>query len=806
MTAQLAPSIVFKDWDANGFPLAFGFVATFLAGTTTPQATYVDSTQTTQNLNPVPLNNRGEANIWLDPTKGYKFKVFDQFGNQIRVVDNIIGQININTSLIPAANNTFDIGSAAFQWRTGYFGTSVLINGVPAVTYPPTAAEIAAAAANGATINPVIPSPAATGGLYVNRYGALGTGSSQTADVAAFATANALATLDQPIMVPEPPVHYTLGAFVLGNTNVGGTSAGRMIGIGKPTIKFSGVSSGVDCFTCGGASQQRQIELQNMNLDFAQTGRAGLVILGSNWLILDNVELFNSATIALWANISGGNWVEKPYIRVGIQSAGFHGAVLQLSGIGGAFANEFDVGRLEVRGVSQLLPGGNAVRVTSTASPGLGSKFSTINFLATNFDAQFTGVGGVSSTATGGSTTTLVDSSRVGGLAWTTNQWTGTPFVICGTSFGGTVISNTSNTLTFAALGSAVVTGNTYALGAAPSSNVVECDSGLCENWHFYGSGGWENTGGAPMALGYSFIATGTGIITRPWVEQPAQGGIQWGSLGLFNIAPFQSVQGNAIGGYWAFDFGNGLTTLAPLVGTFSTPQQVRNTNFWQTATYTAENYKELMVKYAYNIVGTATGGSVTTLIDTAQAWVINQWAGAQLVDTTTGIGVLVTSNTATTLTFPAIGTAVAAGHTYSLVTLPANDSDGIPMDGKMRGLATIAAASTAGNAVFPLAIKTNGTADLPHGMLLLLKYASFASGGGIISRIYDVFVYPDKATVILTQMLDASSANMLSTVTAAAANGTLTVTITTGTAYLAGGNAGGNANIFATLDRGAYF
>jgi hypothetical protein len=169
MTAQLAPPIVFKDWDANGAPLAFGTVATYLAGSTTPQATYVDSTLTTQNTNPVQLNNRGEANIWLDPTKGYKFVVFDSAGNQIHVVDNIIGPINIGTSLIPSANNTFDIGSASFQWRTGYFGTSVLINGVPAVTYPQTAAEIAA----GVTpTNYGIPNHLATGEVYPQRYGA----------------------------------------------------------------------------------------------------------------------------------------------------------------------------------------------------------------------------------------------------------------------------------------------------------------------------------------------------------------------------------------------------------------------------------------------------------------------------------------------------------------------------------------------------------------------------------------------------------------------------------------------------------
>jgi hypothetical protein len=89
MVAQLVPDLYYKDFTNGGTPLAFGQVFTYAAGTTNPQATYVDSTQTTQNTNPIILNARGEAQIWLDQTLIYKFVVTDANGNVIRTVDQV---------------------------------------------------------------------------------------------------------------------------------------------------------------------------------------------------------------------------------------------------------------------------------------------------------------------------------------------------------------------------------------------------------------------------------------------------------------------------------------------------------------------------------------------------------------------------------------------------------------------------------------------------------------------------------------------------------------------------------------------
>jgi hypothetical protein len=56
----------------NGRPLVGGQLFTYEAGTNTKQATYSDAGGT-PNTNPVVLDFRGEANVWLDPELTYKF-------------------------------------------------------------------------------------------------------------------------------------------------------------------------------------------------------------------------------------------------------------------------------------------------------------------------------------------------------------------------------------------------------------------------------------------------------------------------------------------------------------------------------------------------------------------------------------------------------------------------------------------------------------------------------------------------------------------------------------------------------------
>lgn len=86
--AVLAPSPKTAFVDAAGEPLVGGQLYTYVAGTTTLQATYTDSTATTANTNPIILDSRGEANVWLGGAI-YKFVLKDADGALIWTVDNI---------------------------------------------------------------------------------------------------------------------------------------------------------------------------------------------------------------------------------------------------------------------------------------------------------------------------------------------------------------------------------------------------------------------------------------------------------------------------------------------------------------------------------------------------------------------------------------------------------------------------------------------------------------------------------------------------------------------------------------------
>ena len=73
---------------ADGVPLVGGKVYTYAAGTTTPQVTYTDSSGSTANSNPIILDSRGEANIWLGEAT-YKFRLLDANNVEIWTVDYI---------------------------------------------------------------------------------------------------------------------------------------------------------------------------------------------------------------------------------------------------------------------------------------------------------------------------------------------------------------------------------------------------------------------------------------------------------------------------------------------------------------------------------------------------------------------------------------------------------------------------------------------------------------------------------------------------------------------------------------------
>lgn len=91
--AVLTPAPKMQFFDINGEPLVGGKVYTYEAGTTTPLATYTDNTAAYANPNPVILNARGEASIWLG-SGVYKLKLTDVNEVEIWTVDYVSAPIS----------------------------------------------------------------------------------------------------------------------------------------------------------------------------------------------------------------------------------------------------------------------------------------------------------------------------------------------------------------------------------------------------------------------------------------------------------------------------------------------------------------------------------------------------------------------------------------------------------------------------------------------------------------------------------------------------------------------------------------
>jgi microcystin-dependent protein len=122
MTA-LTPTAKMQFFKANGEPLVGGKLYTYTAGTTTPQPTYTDSAGGTANTNPVILDSRGEADIWLGGAT-YKFKLADANDVEIWTVDNISAPTS-GVSPALSGNVTIDTNSSSpalkiTQTGTGY--------------------------------------------------------------------------------------------------------------------------------------------------------------------------------------------------------------------------------------------------------------------------------------------------------------------------------------------------------------------------------------------------------------------------------------------------------------------------------------------------------------------------------------------------------------------------------------------------------------------------------------------------------------------------------------------------------------
>jgi hypothetical protein len=146
MSAFLSSVPKLQFFDANGDPLAGGKLYTYAAGTTTPLATYTDSTGTTPNTNPIILDSRGEANVWLTAV-AYKFELKTSADALIWTVDNISNALNLSQLLANSGSAANPPYTFAADPTTGmYLGAvgqiALSANGTPVLRSSDTAMTI----------------------------------------------------------------------------------------------------------------------------------------------------------------------------------------------------------------------------------------------------------------------------------------------------------------------------------------------------------------------------------------------------------------------------------------------------------------------------------------------------------------------------------------------------------------------------------------------------------------------------------------------------------------------------------------
>lgn len=117
----LSPTARQQFFAANGTPLANGCLYTYLGGTSTPAATYTDSTGLFVAPNPIILDGGGFASIWI-ASQSYRFVLFSAGGTNCSTGSSQWTVDFINPGIFASGNNIFT-GNNVFSGTSTFNGT-----------------------------------------------------------------------------------------------------------------------------------------------------------------------------------------------------------------------------------------------------------------------------------------------------------------------------------------------------------------------------------------------------------------------------------------------------------------------------------------------------------------------------------------------------------------------------------------------------------------------------------------------------------------------------------------------------------
>jgi hypothetical protein len=131
MSVNLSPlgGAGWQFFDDNGVPLSGGLLYTYIAGTTTPLATYTSNTGLIANTNPIVLNSAGRPpnQIWLTPVP-YKFVLKTSASVTIWTMDNLTGLPAAGTQSTGTATQGQKIFTG-LNYTVGNNSINVYVNG-----------------------------------------------------------------------------------------------------------------------------------------------------------------------------------------------------------------------------------------------------------------------------------------------------------------------------------------------------------------------------------------------------------------------------------------------------------------------------------------------------------------------------------------------------------------------------------------------------------------------------------------------------------------------------------------------------
>jgi len=128
----------FQFFTNDGIPLAGGFLYTYLAGSSTPLATYTTSAGNIANANPIVLGTSGRPpqEIWLTDGSSYKFILKDANNVTIATYDNLYGLLQQVTG---APGTVAQVVQATFNSRSSTTSASFVNTAVTASITPTSA-------------------------------------------------------------------------------------------------------------------------------------------------------------------------------------------------------------------------------------------------------------------------------------------------------------------------------------------------------------------------------------------------------------------------------------------------------------------------------------------------------------------------------------------------------------------------------------------------------------------------------------------------------------------------------------------